>query len=195
MTDAEKQSSRELVDGEAERKPNEKRSEMQVLLDRAKILELSLKGWQQQHIAHELNMSPAMVSRDMKAIREQLKEQTLDDAEIAKNREKRRLEMIIYELWQAWEQSKKPVTTTVKSAQEEKGSRAQIKTQQKTGDPRYMALIIEASKEIRKLEGLDAPTKISSTDPSGNNQMPLFQVQAIDYRVAIAALAPGGEGE
>lgn len=57
-----------------------------------------------------------------------------------------------------------------------KETRIEVKSKETTrtvgqcGDPRYQAILIDISARRAKLLGLDAPTKIAPTDPSGENE-------------------------
>ena len=50
--------------------------------------------------------------------------------------------------------------------------------------------VLSVMERRAKLLGLDAPTKVAPTDPTGTKPV-LIEVRAVDYRLAIAPLAPG----
>lgn len=177
-------------------KPRDKRTEMEKLRDQAAIMRLFLRGWNQKAIALELNVSEATVSRDMREVREALKKSRLNDLKAMEARELAKIDELEREAWAAWEASKGEHKTQVKTAQEGKGARAQIKTQTRTGDPRYLETVKWCISERAKLLGLYQPEKHDVT--SGGEKLSggyILQAVAVDYRQAIAALAPPADDE
>lgn len=57
------------------------------------------------------------------------------------------------------------------------------------GNPGAVNSFLKCMERRAKLLGLDAPQKIAPTDPNGNEPFK-FRVESIDYRNALAALAP-----
>ena len=141
----------------------EKRTEMERLRDQSAIMRLTLKGWQQKAIAVELNLSDATVSRDMRDVREALKKSRLNDVKALFARELAKIDLMETEAWAAWDASKGELVTSVTTAQEEKGKKAQVKKQQRTGDPRYLETIKWCIAERLKLFGFYAPDKLDLT--------------------------------
>lgn len=180
-----------------QRENGDKRSEMQRLRDQAAIARLYLRGWLQKDIAIELNLSEATVSRDLAAIAEALEASAQEDVRIARSRELAKIDHLEREAWEAWEQSKKPQRTTVKTGAEGQAARGQIKERQRDGDPRYMQVVQWCIEERARIRGLYAPTKVAGTDPSGEQSAPLFSIMPVpvDYRNAIGPLRPPAAGD
>jgi predicted transcriptional regulator len=152
-----------VAEPKKERAARDKRTEMERLRDQSAILKLSLKGWQQKDIAFELNMSQAMVSRDMRDVRGDLKRSRLNDMNALFARELAKIDLMETEAWAAWDASKGELITSVTTAEEAKGKKAQVKKQQRTGDPRYLETIKWCIAERLRLFGFYAPDKLDLT--------------------------------
>lgn len=101
--------------------PISKQKEIEMEERRAKIAELTLKGVPQVEIARRLGMNTssgsrtgaAKVSQELKKIRAEWKESTLQNYDALKARQLAEIALLKRELWQAWEDSKvEQVTTT-----------------------------------------------------------------------------------
>ena len=75
---------------------------------RSRVADLALKGWTQVDIALELSVSQATVSNDIKACRQEWKEQRIRDTDAVIDEESRRLLMVLREALSGWEASNNP---------------------------------------------------------------------------------------
>jgi predicted transcriptional regulator len=141
-----------------------RRSSAQLARDRRRIANLYLQGWLQADIAEELGISPATVSRDLKALQSEWRKSRLVDIDAAKQRELAKIDRLEREYWVAWERSiGKSLRVTVKG----KGTEDKATQMEKTtttddlnGDPRYLAGIQWCIDRRCKILGIDAPEKM-----------------------------------
>jgi predicted transcriptional regulator len=144
---------------------------------RVKAASLYLRGHSQKEIATELSVSRACVSRDIKAIRQEWREDRVATIEEQRIIENAKIDQIEREAWQQWEKSKQAeVVERVESDVETAGRRSKAKavakreiktTRGKTADARFMTVIQWCSEQRAKINGLYAPTKIAPTTPDG----------------------------
>lgn len=155
-----------------------RRSASQLARDRRRIADLYLKGWLQADIAEELDIDQSTVSRDIQAIHSVWAESTLIDFDEAKQREIAKVDHLEREYWQAWEASKQEkMSTATETATTKDGKRdkAQIKREERNGDPRYLSGVQWCIEKRCKILGIDAP---SALELSGRDGVPLFDMQA-----------------
>lgn len=147
-----------------------KRNQAEILENRAKIANLYLKGWQQKDIAVELGLSPATVSRDIKALIEEWRQSAISDIEEAKAKELARINRIEREAWEAWEASKQMETghrqTTQYGGEGQSASYA-VTRRASPGDTKYMDIIRWCIDQRCKLLGLNAPDRHEHSGPDG----------------------------
>jgi predicted transcriptional regulator len=132
----------------------EKRSDDQIKSDRAKISALLLRGWSQKEIAAELSMTASMVCREVKELRAEWIEETKVNLDEALATELARIDRIEREAWEAWEESKKPAKVESQSVTEGQAQKVSVKRQHRTGDKRYMDIIMWCAEHRAKLLGL-----------------------------------------
>lgn len=140
-----------------------RRSTSQLVRDRRRIADLYLQGWLQVDIADELHIDQSTVSRDLKAIQAAWVRSTLIDFDAAKAREVAKVDRLEREYWQAWQESKKEkVSTSTETAQLKDGKRnkAQIRREERNGDPRYLLGVQWCIDKRCKILGLDAPKAV-----------------------------------
>jgi predicted transcriptional regulator len=123
-----------------------------------------LQGKTQQEIANFLELDRSMVSREVKAIREEWKQSSIRDFDEARGQKLAELELVKCELWQAWQESKEQKETTLKERiaslgdgnSRESDKRLKISTRQQTatGDAVYLGGVVNCVKEQAKLLGL-----------------------------------------
>lgn len=135
---------------------------LQVLERRKVVWERYLKGDPQWVIARDLEISDALVSYDLKELRQEWAEKyrSLDDQKLE---ELARLDSLEVKLREAWERSLEDKETVT----EEIGPGGQVlkTTIQRTGqigDPRYVSEITKIIGIRCRILGLEAPTKILS---------------------------------
>jgi hypothetical protein len=146
------------------RKPH--RSQLQREQDKATISRLILQGKTQQEIANYLELDRSLISREIKAIRQEWKQSGLRDFDEERGQKLAELELIKIELWQAWDESKTAQESTavekISMAGSASGSSSLnsartkylVKKQTKPGDLSYMSGIVNCIKEQSKLLAL-----------------------------------------
>lgn len=149
-----------------------KRKTHQRLADRALIAKLRLQGKTVDEIAAMLGVTSRTIQRDLAAIHEEWKTQTLTDTTDLKAREAARLDMLEAEAYAAWERSKqdwqkKTVEDRPGAGSKTAGRHAKIETGSSPGDPRFLSTLLQIQARRATLLGLDAPQKTALTDPTG----------------------------
>jgi hypothetical protein len=165
------------------RKAGEKRSPAQRAKDLEQIAALRLKAWTYQQIADEVRVSLVTVKREMKAIETAWRESASEDIAAVKARELTKLDDLEREARMQWERScrkgRKTVTEEEPSATGKAKRRAmtvtrrRVEEQEQTGDPRYLAIVLDIQQRRARLLGLDMPTKIAPTNPDGTEGLDL----------------------
>lgn len=113
----------------------------EVTLEREKrAWELRQRCWTQQKIADELNISQSAVSQILNRLCTRYHEENLHDIEQTKIEMINQLELIAYEAFHAWEETK---FTKYRSA-------------------RYLDTVMKAKEQIRKILGIDLNAKVDS---------------------------------
>lgn len=185
-----------------------KRNRVQRASHRQKIAELRLTGHTVHQIVRMSKLSKSTVQREFRA----LAADWLEAAAIATDEhravELARLEQIEREAFAEWERSKldyaKEFTESVKGMCEQAGFETKPKvvkreTGGRIGDARFLQIILNAQERRAKLLGLDAPTKVAPTDPTGEQPYDRMSDAEIDARIAelaakeAAAAAPEAE--
>lgn len=126
-------------------------------------------GLTMQQVAEELAITKGAVSKALKRAETIGLEALKGKVEHHKLRTLERLEWAWRTSQAAWERSCEGSTSKTSSTTERGESsvrKATIRTDDRPGDPRYMAQALDALKGIRELLGLDAPTKLQITDPN-----------------------------
>jgi len=140
-------------------KTGKRRSSSQLVRDRRSIADYYLQGWLQVDIADELGIDQSTVSRDLKAIQATWLKSTLIDFSKVKAREIAKIDRLEREYWQAWQESKEEKVTTATeetASKDGKRGKAQIRREERSGDPRYLAGVQWCIEKRCKILGLDA---------------------------------------
>jgi predicted transcriptional regulator len=137
-----------------------------------RTMELSVLGWSQHHIAEDLGISQAAVSKLLKRIETRLFGELAETVGRQKARHALRLEHLFAEAMRSWNESKADSTRRrqrkTQSGQGTDATVAEIVVENQHGDPRYLDEARKALADHRKLWGLDAPQKVdlrASRDP------------------------------
>lgn len=138
----------------------------------ARAWELRMIGYTHDRIAEELNMKRSSVTKILARVRKRVQSKLDSDVEQHHSEQIARLNRIYYEAMHAWENSKQtsktvskrrtgagtvPVEGEIGVGQEE----VTIKLQDEDGDPRYLNAAMAALSDLRKIQGLDMPIKVS----------------------------------
>lgn len=141
--------------------------------DLERIAELYVRGYTQQAIANEIGVSRSQIAYDLKTIRTRWQASTLRNFDAAKEEELSKLDAVEQEAWDAYRRSQKEKQKTVTEKVEGDSSgrtKAQVTKETANGDPRFLAIIQTCIDRRCKILGIDAPTKIAPTDPTGERE-------------------------
>ncbi len=140
-----------------------KRSKIQRERDKLTISELHLKGWSQQRIADFLELDKSGISRELKRIKSEWKQETIEDHNLYIQQELRRLAMLEAEYWNAWERSQQGKETSLieklATGRNDLGEamgriKSATRVEQKVGDAVFLAGIQKVIDTRSKLLGL-----------------------------------------
>jgi hypothetical protein len=156
-----------------------KRTKMQIVNDRMRIVDLLSMGHTQREIQKVindeggLNLSLTTIRNDIEFIKNDWRNKTIDNYDELMNRELDRIDSTEREVWRAWRNScgdsEREIVERVAKEIEEAGGDTELVTSKITqivdknkgvGDPRFIDKIISLQQERRKLVGLYAPTKL-----------------------------------
>lgn len=130
-----------------------------------------LNGWTRKEIAEHFGIVESMVSRDLAAELEASKERWAEDLYKRRCDTADRLAHIRNEALEAWNRScdeRQIRQTQQKDGANGNGERsASLRTEDRDGDPRFLAEARAAEADIRKLWGMDAPAKTEVTGDVG----------------------------
>lgn len=160
-----------------------RRSASQIARDRRNIADLYLQGWLQTDIAKEVSLSPATISRDLKALQAGWLRSALIDFDKAKARELAEIDHLEREYWEAWLRSCEDAETAtqkqkgkVTKRQDDEGQfvaeqPAEVSKTRKgqAGDPRFLAGIQWCIEKRCKILGIEAAIKLQHSGPQGGN--------------------------
>ena len=124
-----------------------KRLKIQRERDRLTIAELYLKGWSQQRIGDFLELDKSNICRELKKIKTQWKQETIEEHNLYVQQELSRLSMLEAEYWDGWERSQQSRESSslekLVTGRDEAGSpqgrvRQATRSQQQVGDAIFL---------------------------------------------------------
>ena len=153
-----------------------KRSFQEIEFDRARIAEMYLMRYPVVDIWNEINasrpeeqhISMAMIRKDLERIRESWRTRKRESMDAYMNEILDSLDTVIREAFSEWSRSKEDYQQKQLNVSTDKKGDSQGKvqvTQSRSGDPRYLSIILHALERKCKILGLDAPARISG--PNG----------------------------
>jgi transcriptional regulator with XRE-family HTH domain len=125
------------------------------------------EGLSQAEIGERLRMTQQMVSYDLCALQREWLKAGLMDLTEAKARELAKIDGLELEYWTAWEKSKEVKEIDTSGKMYGGDVRAQVRKETRDGNPAFLTGVQWCIDRRAKLLGLDAPTKIAPTDPTG----------------------------
>lgn len=151
-------------DGKPARTEAEREQQLVVIAD------LRLQGWPQYKIAAHLGLHQSTISMDLAEVHRRWEAESIKKIDQYKSMELARIDKILVESWEAWENSKRPrKEVTVERRQRPPGegqdgeaaepveeTKRSLKHIDQIGDPRYLREIIRCIQERCKLLGLYA---------------------------------------
>ena len=136
-----------------------------VRLREAQVLELLLEGHTQHHIAETSGISQPAVSKIARRIDERLLADLSQKVERHRARQTLRLEHIYGQAMQAWQDSKQEGLRRRQRKTEHEGGTgstvAELISENRHGDPRYLDEARKALADLRKVWGVDAPERVA----------------------------------
>jgi len=136
-----------------------------VRLREAQVLEHLLQGRTQHQIAETLGISQPAVSKIARRVEERLLADLAYKADRQRARQTLRLEHIYGQAMQAWQDSKQEGLRRRQRKTEHDGGTtstvAELMSENRHGDPRYLDEARKALTDVRKLWGVDAPERVS----------------------------------
>jgi hypothetical protein len=134
-----------------------KRSTSTELFERRReVANLALKGWTQAAIARHMGIPPAIVSRDLAAMREFWREFPVYEFERVRLEQLQKIDLVEAEAWAAWQRSQQPQrSATLSRGKAGEQSRSTLKHQ--SGDPRYLREVTRCVAQRDKMIGVEPP--------------------------------------
>lgn len=179
--------------------PGEKRSKAQKIKDREEIAALKLRGRTLQQIAEKVGISVMTVRRELKTLIGEWQESAREDIAAVKACELQKLDVLEEEAWAEWERSKldwrKQSTKDggVNAKGEAAGPETKVETGGQCGDPRYLQALLGIQERRAKIFGIDAPSKVAPTDPSGEREYGKMTDAELNARIAELAAKVGAK--
>lgn len=148
-----------------------KRTEEQRELDLETEWRLRVMGKTQAEIAEIVGVSRSQVEYDLNELKGAARERLVDDVAAEQGAELATLDVIEREAWEEWLASKgkkrRKKVTTEGEVTESDGDKVEVTEWIDTGDPRYLATVLECRDRRCRILGLYAPTKVAPTNPDG----------------------------
>lgn len=142
------------------------RNKGQMLKDREQVAELYAQGVPQHEIAKRVGINRNQVQYDLRCIEEEWRKSAVDDMAAQKQWQLVKINNIEAEMWAAWELSKSKRATkkrfSVTDAGETKVTSGEQRDETHSGDPRYMAIIMQCVQERSRLLGLNEVTRVKA---------------------------------
>jgi hypothetical protein len=130
------------------------------------VSDLYLTGKTQAHIAGVIGCSQQQVSGYLKKLYKRWQADASANIDRLKARELARLDKVEAEAWAAWERSQEDAETVTTNTGAQSGTTTKVEGQ--VGDPRFLERVGWCITQRCKIIGVEAPTKIAPTDPTGN---------------------------
>jgi hypothetical protein len=162
-----------------------KKDQFRLLARRNRVSESYLRGTPQHIIAQQEKVDPGQITRDLAVLRAQWLRSSICNLDAHKSRELARLEVIEREAWAAWERSKADRERTVrekvesaplasptsdtkrKPARGANRAKVSVHTEGRLPENEYLRTLLACIAKRCDILGINAPTKVAPTDPSG----------------------------
>ncbi len=135
-------------------------------LDRdKKMWSLRQQGWTHEMIADELRLERSSITKALGRMSRDASRELTDTLIEEKYAQLAQLRHTVAEAMLAWERSKQAnKTVTRKAPGGDSAATTMVRMEDTDGDPRYLQVANQARADLRKLLGLDAPTKVVNLD-------------------------------
>lgn len=138
------------------------RKPAEVERDRRNIARLYLQGMVQAEIAHELKISQPTVSREIKTLVTEWRQERVYDINEAKAKELAKLDVLEVEYWEAWRRSQGETEKTTSGSMVGGSVRYSV-TETQVGDPRFLDGVFKCIKGRCEILGVEAPKEVGIT--------------------------------
>lgn len=135
--------------------------------------QLRCQGWTTYRIAAEIGITQSAVWKMLRRVEQRVLAGLKDSVVRMKATQTAQLENLLDEALQAWEKSKEPAQSVTKRTVTGQGDNPTVEetvTQQmkgQCGNPTFLAEARDVLADLRKVWGIDAPTKVAPTTPDG----------------------------
>jgi len=146
--------------------------------DLVEIQRLYVAGATERQIAAQIakerpyTLSQAAIHHDIGTILDRWRKTACEGIEAHKARELARLAEAERNAWHQFQRSQRDRVRRVKettSGVDGTNTKKSTMREEQCGDPRYLDIVLRCIEKRCKILGVDAPTKIAPTDPSGEN--------------------------
>ena len=172
-----------------------------VRLRETQVLEHILEGHTQHQIAHALGISQPAVSKIARRVEERLLADLAYKAERQRARQTLRLDYIYSQSIQAWQDSKQEgLRRRQRKTEHDSGTGstvAELISENRHGDPRYLDEARKALADLRKVWGVDAPERVAVDAVSHLTSMTdeALQAELVRHLRLVQPLSPVVDGE
>lgn len=128
---------------------------------RAEIARYYLQGKPIHEIAETMGLSKYTIHDDLEVIRQAWLRSTLVDFDAKRAEEVAKIDRVEAQAWEEYERSKEPGSRSVQGTGAQ-GSWTEDETTERTGDPRYLQVVLKCIDRRIRLFGLDAPERSMS---------------------------------
>lgn len=149
-----------------QKKKRGRASKQVVTFRRTQVAKMYLKGRMKKDIAAHFGLSNASITKDIKAIHTEWKEDRLSDFDDMMQKELMRLDLVENQAWIAWEKSIEDThQKSIKQTTGDLGERTEKAQKELTmlGNPRYLDIMLKCSQQRSELLGLNAAKKLDHT--------------------------------
>jgi len=149
-----------------------RRTKIQQERDRVRISDMYLHGQTQVEIAEKIGVTQAVISKALQICRAEWQTIAAMNIEERKAQELAKIDTLELEYWAAWKRSQEDAESNISRLAGESVATPNriektIRTQGQTGDPRFLAGVQWCITKRCEILGVNAPTKIAQTDPTG----------------------------
>lgn len=148
--------------------------------DLHETMQLHLRGWTQQEIAKELNVSQQAVSKRIHKILQQWRDSNIRDMDELKMRELKKLDALERQYWESWQKSledfEETTDTTGTDLIGDPIDKHVIKRRGQTGNPAYLEGVRKCVELRCKILGINTSGDVTNIDVAVNNPIAIVKM-------------------
>jgi len=161
-----------------------------IALRQAQASGLYIHGKTHAEIAESMGVHRSVISRDLKALREEWRAKAQEHTDVWIAEELARLAAVEAEAWAAWKRSTLDRQSLTRETGAVGGTKTIERTEGQAGDSAILGKILDCIKQRRELLGLDQPKRTELSGPGGG---PIPIIRAEDLTDDdLARIATGG---